>query len=336
MARPGLPDGPAERFFVRNHTATPLIDAGKLAAADLRLGPAAPARAIELGLRELRRLPSATRAAFIECAGNGRSFFAGQQGTPATGSQWRLGAVGVARWRGVPLRDVLERAGIARRAIDVMPQGLDATVVTGGVDQGHVRRPLPVDKALDDVLLAYEMNGEATTARPRVPGAPRRPGLGRDREHQVAGPDRGLRPAAVLALEHDPVPDGRPGLPRRRAAADRAAGQERVRAAVAARPCRPGAGSRSTGGPGRATAPIRAGRRASRGPTATRRLATGAVAWPEPAAGVGALEHRLAPCTPRRPRAALRARPTAPARGSPTRCRSTPAVTSSGRSCATR
>ena len=59
----------------------------------------------------------------------------------------------------MPLRDVLERAGLARRAIDVMPQGLDATVVSGGIDQGHVRRPLPVDKALDDVLLAYEMNG---------------------------------------------------------------------------------------------------------------------------------------------------------------------------------
>jgi len=43
----------------------------------------------------------------------------------------------------------------------VMPQGLDATYVTGGVDYGHIRRPLPVGKALDDALLAYEMNGEA-------------------------------------------------------------------------------------------------------------------------------------------------------------------------------
>ena len=41
-----------------------------------------------------------------------------------------------------------------------MPQGLDATVVANGVNQGHVRRPLPVAKALDDALLAYEMNGE--------------------------------------------------------------------------------------------------------------------------------------------------------------------------------
>ena len=86
-------------------------------------------------------------------------FLHSQQGTPTTGSQWGLGAVGVARWRGVPLGAVLDRAGITRRAVDVMPEGLDATVVSDGVDQGHVRRPLPVGKALDDVLLAYEMNG---------------------------------------------------------------------------------------------------------------------------------------------------------------------------------
>jgi DMSO/TMAO reductase YedYZ molybdopterin-dependent catalytic subunit len=41
-----------------------------------------------------------------------------------------------------------------------MPQGLDADFVTGGVNLGPVRRPLPVAKALHDVLLAYEMNGQ--------------------------------------------------------------------------------------------------------------------------------------------------------------------------------
>jgi hypothetical protein len=40
-----------------------------------------------------------------------------------------------------------------------MPASLDATVVVNGTDNGHVRRPFPINKALDDVLLAYEMNG---------------------------------------------------------------------------------------------------------------------------------------------------------------------------------
>ena len=150
---------PSERFFVRNHTATPLIDKRtwrlRIFGTGLRRAEGA-----ELSYRDLLRLPARDTAAFIECAGNGRSFFTSQQGTPASGSQWKLGAVGVARWRGVPLREVLERAGISRRAVDVMPQGLDATVIANGVDTGHVRRPLPVGKALDDVLLAYEMNGK--------------------------------------------------------------------------------------------------------------------------------------------------------------------------------
>jgi DMSO/TMAO reductase YedYZ molybdopterin-dependent catalytic subunit len=148
---------PNERFFVRNHSATPAIDP---ATWRLRIfGDGLTGEAAELSLSELERLPSTSLTACIECAGNGRSFFAGQQGTPAPGTQWALGGVGVADWRGVLLAEVLERAGIARSAVDVLPEGLDANVVSGGVDLGKVRRPLPVDKALDDVLLAYEMNG---------------------------------------------------------------------------------------------------------------------------------------------------------------------------------
>ncbi|CAM5276759.1 Sulfite oxidase OS=Streptomyces microflavus OX=1919 GN=Smic_01720 PE=4 SV=1 [Streptomyces microflavus] len=51
------------------------------------------------------------------------------------------------------LGDVLRRAGIGRHAVDVLPRGLDAEVVTDGVNLGRVRRPLPVAKALDDALL---------------------------------------------------------------------------------------------------------------------------------------------------------------------------------------
>jgi len=150
---------PVEKFFVRNHTATELVDPTSWRLSVLGTGLEDPNGA-SFSLRDLRCMPSETRAAFMECAGNGRSFFATQQGTPVTGSAWKLGAVGVAEWRGVPLREVLERAGIKPSAVDVMPQGLDSTVVSNGVDQGHVRRPLPVAKALDDALLAYEMNGE--------------------------------------------------------------------------------------------------------------------------------------------------------------------------------
>lgn len=153
-----------ERFFVRNHTATPLIDSSswqlQVFGSALRGSPDLD-HARTFSYADILRLPSRELTAFVECAGNGRSFFASQQGTPAPGSQWKLGAVGVARWRGVPLSIVLRRAGLQPwRAVDVMPQGLDNTVVTAGVDTGHVRRPIPIEKALWDALLVYEMNGE--------------------------------------------------------------------------------------------------------------------------------------------------------------------------------
>ncbi|MEU3397973.1 sulfite oxidase [Streptomyces filamentosus] len=150
---------PAARFFVRNHTSTPVLDA-----ADWRLtlwGDGLHGRTpVHFTLGQLRDLPSVTRTALVECAGNGRSLYATQQGRTVSGTPWTLGAVGAARWRGVPLREVLHRAGLAHDAVDLLPRGLDAPYVSGGTDFGRVRRPLPVAKALDDVILAYEMNGE--------------------------------------------------------------------------------------------------------------------------------------------------------------------------------
>jgi len=154
---------PVDHFFVRNHTSTP-----RLLARDWRLrvwgsglrGSTDLAHAVEWDLRDLRRLPAVTHTAAIECAGNGRSHYTTQQGQTVSGTAWTLGAIGVARWRGARLSDVLRRTGLRRDAVDVMPRGLDDDYVTGGVNLGRVRRPLPIAKALDDVILAYEMNGE--------------------------------------------------------------------------------------------------------------------------------------------------------------------------------
>jgi DMSO/TMAO reductase YedYZ molybdopterin-dependent catalytic subunit len=95
-----------------------------------------------------------------ECTGNGRSFFGSQQGTPASGTQWKLGAVGAVQWEGVRLADLLARLGIAADAVDVMATGLDPSYVDKGTDYGPVRRPIPVAKALDDALLAWAADGE--------------------------------------------------------------------------------------------------------------------------------------------------------------------------------
>ncbi|MEU4238249.1 molybdopterin-dependent oxidoreductase [Actinoplanes sp. NPDC026619] len=153
---------PIDRFFVRNHTSTPIIDAAawrlEIFGAGLRGAP------VTFSLADLKRFPAETRSVAVECAGNGRSYYSTQQGQTVSGTAWGLGAVGVARWRGVRLGSVLRRAGLAPHAVDVQAEGLDPHYVTGGVDLGPVRRPMPIGKALDDVLLAYEMNGEPLPA----------------------------------------------------------------------------------------------------------------------------------------------------------------------------
>lgn len=151
---------PTECFYVRNHFPTPALTAGGWS---LTVGGAV-LHPLRLGLEELRSLPSRTVTATMECAGNGRTFLSPRpRGVP-----WELGAVGTARWTGVPLSAVLERAGLPEvvAAWEVVLEGADRGVMTEPVPSpGEISyaRSVPLAKALDDVLLAHEMNGEALT-----------------------------------------------------------------------------------------------------------------------------------------------------------------------------
>ena len=148
---------PNDRFFVRNHTQPPRIDPRTwrlLVSGDGVLGDTT------YSLADLTRFTTRTYERALECTGNGRRLFGEQQGAPRPGTQWGLGAIGVARWTGVPLATLLRHAGLRDDAAQVMPVGLDDPYVDEGIDHGRVRRPLPIAKALDDVLVAWEMNGE--------------------------------------------------------------------------------------------------------------------------------------------------------------------------------
>lgn len=140
---------PNELFFVRNHTRTPSIELDKWR---LKVEGSGVTRGLELSYDDILALPAISVIRYVECAGNGRSFFEGLYGKKAQGTQWKLGAVGVAEWTGVPLREVLDRAGVKKTARDVMPEGLDDL---------KVRRPMSLDKAMEeDTLLVYAMNGQ--------------------------------------------------------------------------------------------------------------------------------------------------------------------------------
>jgi hypothetical protein len=150
---------------------------------------------------DLLRMPSTSVTSFIECAGNGREFFWLQQDEAVTSVPWLLGGIGVAEWRGVRLADILDRAGLTPDAIDVMPQGLDPDYVTGGVDYGHVRRPVPVAKASP-----AEVSTDGQTwrrAHPRGRGS-RTPGSG--------GRSPGSRPGRALTRSA-PAPPTSPAPP---------------------------------------------------------------------------------------------------------------------------
>jgi len=164
-AAKGLPYTiPNDRFFIRDHTASPVLDVSnwtlKVFGTGLEGAPDV-SHPVQFTYQDLLQMPARTITCYVECAGNGRSLYGSQQGTPAAGSQWHLGGIGVADWTGVPLSSVLKRAGINKSAVDVMPSGLDPEFISGGVNSGHVRRPMSVEKAMDDVILAYQMNGEA-------------------------------------------------------------------------------------------------------------------------------------------------------------------------------
>jgi len=121
---------------------------------------------LSLGLDAIRNRPQVSAVVTLECAGNGRARL-----LPRPVSQpWLFEAVGTARWVGTSLSDLLQEAGIAEEAVDVVFTGADHGIERG-FEQDY-RRALPVAEAMrEDVLLAYEMNGSPL---PPQHGAPLR------------------------------------------------------------------------------------------------------------------------------------------------------------------
>ena len=145
---------PVEHFFVRNNASSIAVDS---ASYRLQVEGDAVATPLALTYEELLEMPSRTVFSYVECGGNQRSFFGSMLGQPTRGTQWGRGAVGMAVWTGVPLGEVLTRAGVTDAALDVQLVGLDADAPEGGF-----RRPIPFEKAMDpDTILAYRMNGAA-------------------------------------------------------------------------------------------------------------------------------------------------------------------------------
>ena len=152
---------PNDRFFVRSHLSTPRLDRD-----EWRLEVTGLVRtSLSLSFGELAAMPQTEAVHTLECAGNGRALFK----LPSTsGTQWQRGAVGTATWGGARLATVLQRAGLASEAKHVWFEAADQAPMP---DVPRFLRSIPIEKAMEDTLLAYTMNGNPL---PEMHGAPLR------------------------------------------------------------------------------------------------------------------------------------------------------------------
>jgi DMSO/TMAO reductase YedYZ molybdopterin-dependent catalytic subunit len=111
-------------------------------------------RTLSLSLGEILALPQVELVAINQCSGNSRGYFDPR----VPGGQWSHGAMGNARWTGVRLRDVLDRAGVKAGAAQVRFSGLDEAILP---EAPKFMKSLAIDHARDgEVMIAYAMNGE--------------------------------------------------------------------------------------------------------------------------------------------------------------------------------
>jgi DMSO/TMAO reductase YedYZ molybdopterin-dependent catalytic subunit len=143
---------PNDAFFVRyHHAGIPTLIEGEKHL--IKIAGNACGTPFEISVADLKaQFKPVELVAVNQCSGNSRGMFEPR----VTGGQLYNGAMGNARWVGVPLKDVLERAGIKPTARQVSFRGLDMSLF-GGSD---FAKALDINHALDgEVMLAYQMNG---------------------------------------------------------------------------------------------------------------------------------------------------------------------------------
>ena len=143
---------PTDAFFVRYHLSNiPEVDPKSW---KLTIGGEGAGQTMELGFEDLKALPAVDLTAVLQCSGNRRGLFHPH----VAGVEWGYGAMGCARWKGVRLKDLLDKVGLKKEAVEIVVNGADGPVTDRTPD---FVKSIPVWKAMEETtLIAYEMNGE--------------------------------------------------------------------------------------------------------------------------------------------------------------------------------
>jgi sulfane dehydrogenase subunit SoxC len=133
---------PSDLHFERHHAGVPVIDPAK----HKLLIHGMVDKPLIFTLADLKRFPSVSRIAFLECSGNFRS------GKETMSPQDICGLTSQSEWTGVKLSTLFREVGVKPTATWFLAEGSDAAVMT---------RSIPVRKGWDDAIVAYAQNGEA-------------------------------------------------------------------------------------------------------------------------------------------------------------------------------
>ena len=106
-------------------------------------------RPLTFDLEALTRYPLISRMHFIECSGNSTALYASQP--PQGGAGVLHGLLSCAEWTGVPLGTLLDEVGVRPEGKWLLAEGADAAAMS---------RSIPIEKALDDAMIAMYQNGE--------------------------------------------------------------------------------------------------------------------------------------------------------------------------------
>jgi len=145
------PITPNDQFYVRYHLSD--IPDVKAEGYKIAVGGDGANTPVEITLDDLKKMPAVEVVAVNQCSGNRR----GLSKPRVQGVEWGYGAMGCARWKGAKLKDVLDKAGLKKEAIEISFNGADGPAVAATPD---FIKSIPVWKAIEEsTIIAYEMNG---------------------------------------------------------------------------------------------------------------------------------------------------------------------------------